>query len=122
MHITHILAASAAIVAIGGVADAHPKLVSSSPAANSAVASPSHVDLRFTEQLMPSFSKAELIMPAMPGMGAMKIAGSAAVGADGKSLVIKPKAKLHKGKYVVDWHVVSKDTHKLAGRYAFTVK
>ena len=40
----------------------------------------------------------------------------------GKTLVITPKTRLAKGKYIVDWRVVSKDTHKLAGHYTFSVK
>ena len=122
MHIIHMLAATAAITGLAGTAGAHPKLVSSSPAANATVASPAHIDLRFSEQLMPNFAKGDLIMSAMPGMGAMKMTSKASVGADGKTLVIIPKARLPKGKYVINWRVVSKDTHKLAGRYAFAVR
>lgn len=122
MRIIHMLAAAAAITALAGNANAHPKLVSSSPAANATVASPTHIDLRFSEQLMPNFSKGDLIMSEMPGMAAMKMTSKASVGADGKTLVITPKARLSKGKYVINWRVVSKDTHKLAGRYAFAVR
>lgn len=121
MHIKSIVTATA-LLAFGGTAIAHPKLVSAIPAANAVVATPSHVDLAFSEKLVPAFSKADVTMAAMPGMGAMKIASAVALTRDGKRLVVTPKAHLAPGKYIVAWHVVSTDTHKLAGSYAFTVK
>lgn len=121
MSIKSILT-TAALLAVSGTAVAHPKLVAASPAANSMVATPTHVDLRFSEKLVPAFSKGDVTMAAMPGMAAMKMLSTAAVAKDGKTLVIKPQGKLASGRYFVDWRVVSADTHKVAGRYAFTVK
>lgn len=105
-----------------GAANAHPKLVSASPAANATVAKPARIQLRFSEKLMPAFSKADLTMAAMPGMAAMKIASTAALAADGRTLVVTPKAPLHAGRYSVAWQIVSTDTHKVAGNYTFAVK
>ena len=116
------LLTAVALLSIAGTATAHPKLLSVSPAANATVAAPAHIDLRFSEKLMPAFSKADLAMAAMPGMGAMKMASATAVAADGKTLVVTPKARLVRGRYIVDWRVVSTDTHKVAGRTAFAVK
>ena len=121
MRIGSVLAA-AALVGVSGTAIAHPKLLAASPSANAVVAAPSHIDLRFSEKLMPAFSMADITMAAMPGMGAMTIAGSASLAKDGKTLVVTPKARLPKGKYVVAWHVVSTDTHKVAGNYSFMVR
>ena len=121
MHLNPMLTA-VALLSIAGTAHAHPKLLSVSPAANAAVAPPAHIDLQFSEKLMPAFSKADLTMAAMPGMGAMKIASATAVAADGKTLVVTPKARLARGRYIIDWHVVSTDTHKVAGRTGFAVK
>ena len=70
----------------------------------------------------PAFSKADLTMAAMPGMAAMKMPSTAALAADGRTLVVTPKGRLAAGRYTVDWHIVSTDTHKVAGNYAFTVK
>lgn len=117
-----VLTTAAALVALAGSASAHPRLLSASPAANATVAKPAHVELRFSEKLMPAFSKADLTMAAMPGMAAMKLASTAALAADGRTLVITPKAALGAGRYSVAWHVVSTDTHKVAGSYAFAVK
>ena len=114
--------AAAALFFAGGVANAHPKLVSASPAANAAVATPEKISLQFSEKLVQAFSKADLTMAAMPGMAAMKMASSAAVGADGRTLTITPKQRLPRGRYSVDWQVVSSDTHKITGSYNFTVK
>ena len=80
------------------------------------------ISLQFSEKLVPAFSKAELIMAAMPGMAAMKMPSSAAVGSDGRTLTIIPKQRLPRGRYNVDWQVVSGDTHKITGSYTFTVK
>lgn len=121
MHIKFIATATALLVA-SGTAIAHPKLLSLSPAANAVVATPSHIDLRFSEKLVPAFSKADVTMAAMPGMAAMKMASSATVASDGKRLIVTPKARLVAGKYIVSWRVVSADTHKVAGSYAFSVK
>jgi methionine-rich copper-binding protein CopC len=121
MSIKSILT-TVAILAISGTAAAHPKLLAASPTANAMVATPTHVDLHFSEKLVPAFSKGDVTMAAMPGMAAMKMLSTASVAKDGKTLVIKPQARLASGRYIVDWHVVSTDTHKVAGSYVFTVK
>lgn len=117
-----ILIAAAALTTFASGAYAHPKLLSATPAANATVAKPKRVELRFSEKLMPAFSKADLTMAAMPGMAAMKMPGTAKLAADGRTLVVTPKGTLPAGRYTVDWHVVSTDTHKVAGSYAFAVK
>lgn len=119
-----VLTAAAALVLFAGAANAHPKLVSASPAANATVAKPAHVDLHFSERLMPKFSGADLMMTAHGGKAhaPMKVAGTVAVGADGRTLVVTPTSPLAAGRYSVAWHVVSTDTHKVAGNYAFAVK
>ena len=122
MRRVSVLTAAAALVMVAGAANAHPKLVSATPAANATVAKPARIQLRFSEKLVSAFSKADLIMAAMPGMPEMKIASTAALAADGQTLVITPKAPLSSGRYNVAWHVVSTDTHKVAGNYAFAVK
>ena len=47
---------------------------------------------------------------------------TAAVAGDGSTLVLTPKAPLAPGRYTVAWHVVSSDTHRVAGNYTFAVK
>ena len=117
-----VLIAATTLVTFAGAANAHPKLLAASPTANATVATPARVELHFSEKLMPAFSKGDLTMAAMPGMAAMAMPSTATLASDGKTLVITPKGKLPAGRYSVAWHVVSTDTHKVAGSYAFAVK
>lgn len=118
------LPAAVVLLGLASAAQAHPKLLSASPAPNATVAKPARVTLRFTEKLMPNFSGADLMMTGHGGKthAPMKVAGSAAVGADGRTLVVTPKSPLGAGSYNLAWHVVSTDTHRVAGNYAFAVK
>ncbi len=115
---SHLFAAVVLLATVGR-ADAHARLVGASPAPNATAASPRRVELRFSERLMPAFSKAELTAPNAPGA---KLAGVAAVAPDGRTLVFTPKARLGAGRYSVAWHVVSVDTHRVSGSYAFSVR
>lgn len=119
-----LLPAAAALVLFAGAAEAHPKLVSASPAPNAVVAKPARLELHFSEKLMPKFSGADLMMTGMKGMNhaPVKVASTAAVAADGRTLVVRPRAPLGAGRYSVAWHVVSADTHRITGNYAFAVK
>jgi copper resistance protein C len=113
-----------ATLGIASVAQAHPKLLSASPAPNATVAAPTRVTLQFSEKLMPKFSGADLMMTGHGGTthAPMKIAATASVGSDGRTLVVMPKARLGSGRYSVAWHVVSADTHRVNGNFAFAVK
>lgn len=111
-----------ALLMLAGAVEAHPKLVSASPAPNATVAKPARVELHFSERLMPAFSKADLAMVGANGRPATKLASAASVAADGRTLVVTPKGQLRPGRYGVDWHVVSIDTHRVAGSYAFAVE
>ena len=112
------LAAVAGAAALLGAtaADAHAKLVSSSPAANTTVSAPKQLVLKFNEKLQRKFSGADL---AMPGM-AMPAKGS--VAKDGKTMIVKPTAALMPGAYSVKWHAVTSDSHRMQGTYSFTVR
>lgn len=112
---------AAAALAIAGTVNAHPKLVSASPAPNATVSKPARVELHFSEKLMPAFSKADLMM-ATKGRQPAKFASTAMVAPDGRTLVVTPKGQLRPGRYNIAWRVVSMDTHRVAGRYAFAVK
>lgn len=114
----------AAALIVATAAQAHPRLVSSTPAANTTVERPARIELRFNEALVGQFSGVDLVMTDMPGMKMppMKIAVDASVGADGKALVVVPKAALHTGTYKLDWHAVTTDTHRVNGSFNFKVK
>ncbi len=113
-----------ALLAVASAAHAHPELVSATPAPNATVAKPARVDLRFSERLMPKFSGADLMMTGMKGTAhpPMKVAATAAVAADGYTLVVTPRSPLGAGTYSVAWRVVSADTHRITGTHVFAVK
>jgi methionine-rich copper-binding protein CopC len=119
-----IVPAALAVLGLASVAQAHPKLVSASPAPNATVAKPARVALRFSEKLMPKFSGADLMMTAHGGTThpPMKVAAAAGIADDGRTLVVTPKSPLTPGRYNLAWHVVSADTHRVAGNYVFAVK
>jgi methionine-rich copper-binding protein CopC len=115
----------AAALLFAAPALAHPRITSATPAADATVAAPAAIELHMTETLMPKLSGATLTMTGMPGMAdhpPMPVKSTSSVGADGKTLMITPKAKLAAGSYRVDWHVVSSDTHRVTGTHAFTVQ
>ena len=115
-----------AALAIAGSAQAHTRLVSSSPAANATVAKPGRVVLTFNERVVARFTGVELTMTSMPGMAAhqpMVISGfTSAMSADGKTLTLMMRRALSAGTYQVKWHAVGDDTHRMEGTYTFTVK
>lgn len=106
------------------LAQAHPKLVSSTPSEGSEGVSPEKIELHFSENLVTQFSGAKLVMTAMPGMQHPPMAVKAAVsgGGDPKTMVITPTSPLTPGSYKVDWRAVSSDTHPITGSVTFKVK
>lgn len=114
----------AALLALPGSAFAHPKLVSSSPAANAAVAKPTKLTLTFSEDLVAPLSGIELVMTGMPGMAdhaPMPIKGFTTA-AKGKVMTITLPRALPAGSYQLKWHAVAADQHRIQGQYAFTVR
>lgn len=121
---TTILAGAAAMLTlIAAPAEAHPKLLSSTPAANATVARSNRVELRFNERLVAKFSGANIVMTGARGRPPEKLAGvTSRVGADGKTLIVTTKAPLRAGGYRLDWYAVAADTHRIKGSFAFAVK
>ena len=119
-----LIAATAALLA-AAPALAHPKLLSTTPASNSVVASPAKLQLTFSEALVAKFSGVELVMTDMPGMkmsAPMRMTVTTALAPDGKTVVVSSAKPLPRGAYRLDWHVVSADTHRVQGSFAFKVK
>lgn len=113
-------------LAVAGTAQAHTRLVSSSPAANATVSKPGRVVLTFNERVVARFTGVDLTMTSMPGMAAhepMVMSGfTSAMSADGKTLTLTMRRALMVGTYQVKWHAVGDDTHRMEGTYSFTVK
>ena len=117
---------SAAAMLLAGVfmsatAMAHPRVLSSSPAANAAVAAPTQIDVTFSEALLARGSRAELFM----GHGRlwMKVpVAPAQLIADGRTLRTVPMAPLVPGNYRLQWRTVGSDSHPMSGEINFSVK
>jgi methionine-rich copper-binding protein CopC len=125
LSVLSVLPVAAALV-VSAPALAHPKLVSSQPAANSAVSKPKLISLTFAEKLVPQFSGFDLVMTGMPGMSdhaPMPISGfTPIVGPDGKTLSAQLPRALPAGSYELNWHAVAADTHRIQGKFVFSVK
>ena len=81
-------------------------------------ASPSELELRFTEDIVPAFSGVQIA-----ALGGKPIAGDKPVldHAQRNILHVRLRHALRPGTYVVTWHVVSVDTHRSSGSYKFTI-
>jgi copper resistance protein C len=115
-----------AALSLTGTAQAHTKLVSSSPAANTVVVKPSKIVLTFNEKLVAKFASTTLTMTGMPGMAdhaPMKISGfTSAMSTDGKTLTLLMKRALVAGTYNLKWAAAGADAHRMEGSFTFTVK
>ena len=113
-------------LAFAAGAQAHTKLISSSPAANTVVAKPGRVVLTFNEKVIAGFTGVTLTMTSMPGMAnhkPMAISGfTSAMSADGKTLTLTMRRALAAGTYQANWHAAGADTHRMKGTFVFTVK
>lgn len=116
--------AAVILAAMPASAFAHPKLLSSTPAANAAVAKPTSITLNFSEDLVGPLSGIDLVMTGMPGMAnhqPMPIKGITAK-AKGKTLTVALPRPLPTGSYQLTWHAVAADQHRIEGSYTFTVR
>ncbi|WP_426236499.1 copper homeostasis periplasmic binding protein CopC [Pseudomonas sp. TWP3-2] len=109
---------------LSAVAQAHPKLLSSTPAEGENGQAPAKIELHFSENLVTQFSGAKLIMTDMPGMpnSPMGVKASVAGGSDPKTMIVTPVSPLTTGTYKVEWRAVSSDTHPITGAVTFKVK
>ena len=113
-------------LAFAGGAQAHTRLVSSTPSANATVTKPGRVVLTFNERVVANFTGATLAMTSMPGMAShqpMAITGfTSAMSADGKTLTLTMRRALTPGTYQLRWHAAGADTHRMEGTLSFTVR
>ncbi len=109
---------------LSNLAQAHPKLLSSTPSEGADGAAPGKIELHFSESLLTQFSGAKLVMTEMPGMAhsPMPMKAKVSAGSDPKSMLITPLAPLPAGTYQVQWRAVSSDTHPITGNVTFKVK
>ena len=120
-----LFTAMASSLVLAAPAQAHPRLVASTPTNGATVTNVNSVRLQFSERLVPAFTRAELIMTGMPGMQShrpMKLPARAAVLRDGQTLMVTSRSRLQPGNYRLDWHAVSTDTHRVNGQVNFAVR
>lgn len=110
-----------ALVLLGGAlapvcAHAHAFLDHAVPGVGATVgAAPSELELTFTQDVVPSLSGVRVNATAGGAVGVSKPAGQGSV------LRVRFTHPLSAGTYVVNWHVVSVDTHPTSGTFKFTV-
>lgn len=121
-----LFTAALVLAALPSVAMAHPRLLSSTPAAGATVTKPVKLSLSFSEKLLAPLSGVDISMTGMPGMAShapMPIKGfKTTVDGDGKTMTVTLPRALPAGKYDLSWHIVGADQHKVAGKYSFSVK
>lgn len=124
MRTLKITLALASGLLLSTLAQAHPKLLSSTPAEGADGAAREKIELHFSENLTTQFSGAKLVMTEMPGMAhsPMPMKAKVSAGSDPKSMLITPLAPLPAGTYKVEWRAVSADTHPITGNVTFKVK
>jgi methionine-rich copper-binding protein CopC len=106
------------------LAQAHPKLLASTPAEGATGAPPDKIELHFSENLVTQFSGAKLLMTEMSGMAhaPMPVKAKVSASSDPKTMLITPTVPLTAGTYKVEWRAVSSDTHPITGNVTFKVK
>lgn len=114
-----VLAAAAGFVAAFAVpAWAHAFLDHATPGVGSTIqGSPGQLSLSFTQSIVASFSG----VTVTTAEGGAVPTGKAVVDASDPATLHVSIGKLKPGTYVVNWHVVSVDTHHTSGAYKFTV-
>ncbi|MEF0942796.1 copper homeostasis periplasmic binding protein CopC [Rhizobium sp. BR 362] len=117
--ITRLGLAAILALALSAQAFAHAHLKSASPADKSTIkASPSDLDLTFSEGLNLKFSG---IKVTGPDKAVVKL-GEPMLMQNDTVLMVPVSETLAAGTYTVEWHALSTDGHKTTGSYTFTVK
>lgn len=111
--------AAALSIVLSGQAFAHAHLKSSTPADKSTLkASPSELDLIFSEAVNLKFSGVKVTGPDKAGVKT----GEPMLMDNGTTLMVPVSDRLAPGGYTVEWHVLSTDGHKTTGSLTFIVK
>jgi methionine-rich copper-binding protein CopC len=112
-------AVTAAVGMAPAATQSHAFLNEATPVVGGAVTvSPKEIRLTFSEAIEPRFSGIDLVT----GDGRTIATGPAVVDAQNDKQLVLALPPLAPGRYRVRWHVVSVDTHRTEGEYAFTVE
>jgi methionine-rich copper-binding protein CopC len=120
MRKLHRLLTAAAMLTLGmSLATAHAVLVRSSPAASSVLKqAPKEIRLSFNENVEPRFSSITLNR----GDGGKVETGSVTADPRKRTDLVLPLSELQPGKYQVQWQMMSTDTHRINGSFAFEIR
>jgi methionine-rich copper-binding protein CopC len=120
MTMKHLLSLTALLCALvmGRDADAHAFLVKSDPAVGATVAAPKTLRLEFSEALELAFSGIDVTN----GSGGAVPARNVRLDSNDRKVLLADVPLLPPGAYRVKWHVISVDTHRTEGDFAFSVK
>lgn len=125
------IAVSLAAIAVAAAtpALAHPRLLRAVPAQSANAGNVREISLTFSETLIAPLSSFDVVMTGMPTTSptrnrmAMKVSGiRASLAPDRKTLRASFAHPLPAGRYDVNWHAVSTDTHRVSGKISFTVR
>jgi methionine-rich copper-binding protein CopC len=113
------LVTAVALTAAASLAQAHARIESSQPKADSELqAAPREIRLQFNEALEPAFSKIELVDARH---AQVRLAKAAVDGAKPKVMSVAVPA-LPPGRYQVVWTAMTRDGHKVKGQFAFRIR
>lgn len=128
MKFASILAGAAlslTILSLPTMADAHSRVVSSTPAEGSTVARPRIVTLTFSEAMQTPTAAASIVMTAMPGVpnhGEMVIRNFTTIWSnDNRTMTLTLRQPLRAGTYEVRWQAAGADGHRMNGTVNFVV-
>lgn len=113
------LACAVALSILAGQAEGHARLVSTVPAAEAVLSgAPAEIRLVFDEAVVPAL--AGITITEAESDQQWTGPASAVAGDDTQFVVALPEA-LMPGRFLVHWHVVSADMHKVEGDFSFEV-
>ncbi len=112
-----LIGAAGALLLVATQADAHARVIASTPAASATVGSTQAITVTFSDRVAPAFSGLDVVTAA----GA-KIAVTSSVSDDGKTISGRTARPLAAGAYTVNWRAASNDGHRMTGNFAFTVR
>lgn len=128
MQLHSILAGAALVLGtltFPSLADAHTRIVTSTPAQGATVQRPRLVTLTFSEALLPPTVAASIVMTAMPGMAdhqPMTIRNFKTAWSNGnRTLTLTLRQPLRSGTYEVRWQAAGADGHRMNGNVNFIV-
>ena len=115
--ILSLIGAAGALLLVATQANAHARVVASTPTASATVASPRALTVTFSERVAPAFSGLEVVN----AVGA-KLAVTTTVSEDGRTVSGQTARPLAAGAYSLNWHAASADGHRMTGSIPFTVR